>query len=203
MTEIKSGIRGLLARPALYELLQSLMGGTRGRERFVRCYLKPRAGDRIIDVGCGPAKILLSLQDVEYVGFDTNSRYIAYAQNRFGNRARFFAKELDEATVACMHGFDIALLKAVLHHLEDDQARTLIGLLRRAVKQGGRVVTLDNVFTSDQNPIARGLISLDRGRNVRTPEAYMKLAEGIFEKVECKLVHKRWPPYTHFIMTLS
>jgi SAM-dependent methyltransferase len=143
------------------------------------------------------------MPDVTYVGFDPNPAYIERAKRAFGNRASFFAKHYEPSDVASLPRFDIVILSAVLHHLDDDEARELIDLSRRSLKPGGRLVTLDNVFVPDQHPIARLLISMDRGQNVRSPEGYRALVESAFPTVEGVVVPKAFPPYTYFIMTAS
>ena len=63
------------------------------------------------------------------------------------------------------------------------------------------MITLDPVFTERQNPIARLLISLDRGRHVHSPAGYEALARGAFAHVEGTAVAQAFPPYTLFFMT--
>ena len=203
MAEIQTGVRGLLANPRLYEMFQAVMGAKRSRAAFVERYIRPQPGDRVLDVGCGPGELLRYLPQVEFLGFEPNTAYVERAQREFGSRGQFFAKELEASDVDAIGPIDIAVVSAVLHHLDDQQARHLMELLRRAVRPGGRVVTLDNVFVPNQNLIARALISMDRGRNVRTPEGYRALAEGLFDSIDHEIVHISFPPYTHFIMTLS
>jgi SAM-dependent methyltransferase len=203
MAEVTTGLRGLLARPKLYIALQRLMGPEKDWRSFVETYIRPRPGDRVLDVGCGPGELLRYMPNVTYVGFDPNPVYIERAQRTFGERATFFAKYYQESDVARLPPFDLAVLSAVLHHMDDDEARHLFELLRRSLKPGGRVVTLDNVFVPNQNPIARLLISMDRGRNVRDSEGYRALARDFFERIDGVVVTKAFPPYTYYIMTLS
>jgi ubiquinone/menaquinone biosynthesis C-methylase UbiE len=202
MAEVTTGLRGLLASPTLYVALQRLMGTEKETRSFVETYIRPRPDDRVLDVGCGPAELLRYMPNVTYVGFDPNSAYIRTARRTFGDRATFFAKYYEESDAERLPLFDIAVLSAVLHHLEDEEARHLLKLLRRSLKPGGRVVTLDNVFVPNQNPIARLIISMDRGRNVREPERYRALARGIFETIDGFVVSKAFPPYTYYIMEL-
>jgi hypothetical protein len=62
-------------------------------------------------------------------------------------------------------------------------------------------VSLDNVFIEQQHPVARLLISLDRGRHVRTPHGYQALASRSFDHVVGEVVDRPFPPYTYFYMT--
>jgi hypothetical protein len=88
----------------------------------------------------------------------------------------------------------------VLHHLDDDVAKTVIQTALQALKLGGRLLTVDPCFEKGQNPIAKFLISQDRGQNVRTKHEYSALVEGQFDQAAIEVNHLSWIPYTHCIM---
>lgn len=201
MAQITSGMRSLLSFPFAYSLLQNLLGARAGRKEFVDRYVRAKAGDRVLDIGCGPADIVEHLPGVEYFGFDLSRKYIRMAKNRYGHLATFRCEDVTTQTLDTLNEFDIVLAIGILHHLDDEESMKLLNLARSPLKQGGRLVTLDACFTEDQSRIARLLISRDRGRNVRQEEEYRQLIASVFREVKVDIRHDlTWLPYTHIIM---
>ena len=177
------------------------MGAKRGRQWIVRDLIRPFPGMRILDLGCGPAQILGSLPtDVSYVGYDMSADYIAMAKETFGTRGTFHCRLLEQAEVATLEPFDLVMGIGVLHHLDDGTARQFMTLAKAALKPSGRVMTLDPCFAPGQNPIARFLISKDRGQHVRDEAGYRALVEQTFTNVTGAVTHQSWIPYTHWTM---
>ena len=58
MAQISTGVRAILSIPAVYSLLQKIMGAHKGRQILVRNYIQPYSGMKILDIGCGTADIL-------------------------------------------------------------------------------------------------------------------------------------------------
>jgi SAM-dependent methyltransferase len=200
-SERKHSLYAALSHATLYETVQQLMGADRRRRHFAEHFVRARPGDRILDIGCGPAHLRVHLPDVEYIGWDPNPAYVATARKTYGDRGTFHVGLFGPEQARLVAPVDIAIVSAVLHHMDDAQARELFSLLRQVVKPAGRVITLDNVYTEMQNPIARFLISLDRGRHVRSPEGYEALARGTFPHVDGTVIAQGFPPYTYFFMT--
>jgi SAM-dependent methyltransferase len=196
-------MKGLLERPTLYRLFSRVVGAERSRSIYVSEHVRPRAGDMILDIGCGPGDILDHLPDVDYVGFDVNPSYVESAKARYGQRGQFICRRVsDERVFEDREGkFDIVLATGILHHLDDDEAGELFDIAERALRQGGRLVSLDGCFVDGQSRVARYLLSNDRGRFVRRPEGYVGLASRAFDSVE---PHIRGDllriPYTHIVL---
>ena len=95
--------------------------------------------------------------------------------------------------------FDVVLALGVLHHLTDSEAESLALLASSALKPGGRLLTFDGCYIPEQNPIARFLLSIDRGRFVREPRGYTSILEKAFAEVNYQVIHRKPIPYTHFI----
>jgi len=197
MAQITSGLRSILSHPAAYSSFQALMGANRGWQRITSSYLKMQAGEALLDIGCGPGDVLRFLPDLDYWGFDISGEYIARARAVFSGRGHFECKLFEASDLEYLPKFDAALMSGVLHHLDDDQADELLGLVSRALKPGGRLVTIDPCYAPRQNPMARFIISKDRGRNVRDEPGYRELVDQHFNQTRAEVVHKVWIPYTH------
>jgi SAM-dependent methyltransferase len=191
-----------LAHPLVYELWTRAVGGVRARRILVSDHLRPRDGDRILDLGCGPGSLVEYLPPViDYVGVDLNPDYIASARARFGNGRREFRVGDAAALGSDLRGFDIVMIFALLHHLDDDDASNLFRVAADALVPGGRIVTFDPVLTPDQSPAARAVIVRDRGQNVRTRDEYVALASRSFTQINATTRSDLLRiPYTHFIL---
>lgn len=200
MSQITTGLRSVLSSPWVYDALQNIMGARSARRELVRKYLRPFSGCRILDIGCGTARILDDLPDVEYHGFDLSQRYIEDATRRYGLRGHFNCALVQQAVTEHLEPFDIVMATGVLHHLDDEQAVGLMRLAHSALRAGGRLVTIDPCFADDQNVVSRFLVSHDRGQNVRDAAGYEALARAVFESPRIEVRHKAWIPYTHCYM---
>ena len=201
MTQLTNGFRSALSNPVIYEWFQRLMGATHMRTEFVREFIRPEAGMRILDVGCGTAEILAFLpSNVEYSGFDISQKYVDTARRRFSARGEFTCGVLNANSLSATSRFDVLMALGVLHHLDDDEVIDTFNLARIALVPGGRVLTIDPCLVKPQDPVASFLIKRDRGRNVRGPAEYRMLAEGRFSRVDGVVRHRAWIPYTHWIM---
>ena len=63
----------------VYRLVQRILGGPAVHRYFVESHVRPRAGDRLLEIGCGPAQILERRPQGGYVGVDLSPRCIAMA----------------------------------------------------------------------------------------------------------------------------
>lgn len=204
---VTRGLRRVLEAPAVYRFLQRRLGTDCGRRCFVRDFIRPFAGARLLDVGCGPAAILGALPpEVDYVGCDLNPAYIRSARETYGARGQFFCADLTGADSLAGNagGFDIILASALLHHLDDDAASRLCAGAHALLKPGGRLITLDGVYVPGQPWLARYLLAKDRGQAVRTPEGYLRLLGSWSGEVQATVRSDLMiVPYTHFIMVAT
>jgi len=165
-------IKSLLGHPAAFRLFNRGLGGPAVREWLMTRWVCPQPGERLLDLGCGTGEVLATLPaDVEYVGVDLSSAYIAAAKRRWGRRGTFLCGDVSSIDLNAGR-FDRALAIALLHHLNDAAASALTQLVRRHVRLGGSFVTIDADGGSDVSWLARRIIHQDRGRDIRTADGY-------------------------------
>lgn len=192
----------LLSLPGFYTGFQKAIG--KPRNNYLSEHVRPQPGDRILDIGCGPAAILDVLPGVDYVGVDLSSTYIQEARRRFGNRGEFRCQPIETFMIENPGTFDIVMANGVVHHLDDVSAAKLFATARHALKPMGRLVTHDGCYVPGQSPIARWLLANDRGRHVRNQSQYLHLASNSFTTVHATVRHDLLRvPYTHLIMECS
>jgi SAM-dependent methyltransferase len=176
-----SGLQRWLKLPFLYNLFQDLIGGNALRRRFIKDYVRAKTGDKVVDIGCGPAQILPWLPSVEYLGLDLNPAYIAAAERKYAGRGIFVVGNTQ--TVSDDPRFqdaDLAIGLGILHHLDDDEATHCCQFAYHALKKGGRFLCLDACWVPNQGYLSRFIMSQDRGQSVRTEQAYCDLAKTVF-----------------------
>ena len=159
----------------------------------------------MIDFGCGPGLIIEYLPNqMEYVGIEPEKYYIDSAKKKYGERGSFICESIEHYLPEKMNYFDITLAGGLLHHLDDENSVKLLKKANSVLKQGGRLVTFDNIYIKNQSFFARYIISKDRGQNVRTLDQYIGIGKTAFTKIEYKIIHDMLRvPYTHIVMTFT
>jgi SAM-dependent methyltransferase len=196
-------LRSVLSVPRVYDVFTRIVLGSSGRAELARRYVRSSAGDRVLDIGCGPGSMIPYLPNTDYVGFDANPAYIASARRRFRDRPRteLHCNMVSAATLDAPASYDVVLACAILHHLDDAEATSLFEIASAALKPGGRLVTFDGAYVDGQSRVAKLILSRDRGEYVRRAEEYVSLAQRVFSDVETHIRHDMLRmPYTHAIL---
>ena len=96
--------------------------------------LAPRAGERILDLGCGEGALTrLIAERATVVGIDASAEQVASARAR-----GLDARVMDAAALPFQAEFDAVFSNAALHWMKDLDA--VAACVRRALKPGGRFV---------------------------------------------------------------
>jgi SAM-dependent methyltransferase len=180
-----SGLLRWLKVPFLYNAFQSAVGGSALRRRLIERHVRAKAGDKVIDIGCGPAQTLQCLPGVQYVGFDISPDYIAAAKRTHGSKGTFVVGDTHSLRGdSRFKDADIVTAVGVLHHLDDEDAADCIQFAHDALKRGGRFITHDACWIPNQGAVSKYIMSHDRGRNIRTEQQYRQLAAKVFKNVD-------------------
>jgi SAM-dependent methyltransferase len=177
---VKSLSELALAHHGIYRVFRALTGSARVNREFVERYVRPREGDAVLDLGCGPGDVFELMPQVRYLGIDVSGNYVAAARRRFGERARFLKGDLNSVEMEQSGGFDQVIAMGVMHHLSDDEVVAMLRRIREFLKPGGRFISYDPAFTEPQHPIARWIHKHDRGRFVRFDRQYERLVSSVF-----------------------
>lgn len=193
----------LLASPIVYDASQWLVGARHCHARFMEM-VHPVPGERVLDLGCGVGACLRDVPDgVEYVGIDLSAPYIETARARHGSRGTFICADLGSIDAATLGTFDRAFTHGLFHHLSDEVAHRAIDLVRRVVRPGGTLVTLEPVYIQEQAALARFLIANDRGKYVRDRATWERLLSPL-GAVESRIFHDLLRiPYTLIVLTAT
>lgn len=205
MAQKTTGIRSVLSLPFVYKFFQNLMSKGDSRRTIMDDHIRAKSGDRVLDVGCGPADMLPYMpQDSRYIGVDLSEEYIKEAKEKFGDKGIFINKDVNEIDFSELGSPDIILLMGVMHHLNDNELTKLFSGLTKISHPKTRLITLDGCYRDGQNPIARKIISMDRGQNVRDIEGYLSVVKTSYSNVTYKIREdiSRFP-YTYIIFECS
>lgn len=197
-------IQTFLSNPHLYNATKKLLASDKTTRMFIETYLRPKPGDSMLDIGCGPADILNFLPNIKYYGFDIDAGYINAAQKRFGKKGTFVCKNVSKAALDKNSRFDLILAKGLLHHLNNIEAVDMFELTQTHLNPGGRLITFDGCYVPNQKYLTKKFLAMDRGKYVRTKEAYVNLASRSFLNIIPTIHHDLLRiPYTILIMECS
>lgn len=196
------GLRSRLLEVSwIYEAFQSGIHRSTTSLWILNDVIAAKPGDRVLDIGCGPAKVSKHFPAFTYVGIDHNQRYIDKAKERFGTFAQFHCWDVSDPRIPELGKFDLVLLLGVLHHLPDESVISVMKHARGALTSSGRLVTVDPAIETGQHPVARLLARMDRGRFARPVDQYRQLISSHFVPDQVMVRHDLLRvPYTHSII---
>jgi len=170
-------IARILERPWFYELSQRNIL-TAGMRRIVLALLRREgangAVERVVEVGCGTGLYLSALSPTVF-GTDLSVAYVRFLK---GKGLRVFAS--DACALAIRSG-SVGLVYCinVLHHLDDEAVRAVLGEMWRVCRPEGTLVVVDIVQPpAHGNHLGRLLRWLDRGGFVRQCEHFKALIQA-------------------------
>lgn len=167
-----------LSRPALYKAWQRPVA----HQKMVPVLALADLADdaRILDLGCGPGSNAKYFTNQRYVGLDLSPEYIRHARSRY--QGTFVAADFTAFDLTRLDPPDFVLLNSVLHHVDDQEVRSLLGRLRAILGPSATVNIVDLVLPPRRG-IARFLTERDRGRFPRPVEEWRRLFTEFFQPI--------------------
>jgi SAM-dependent methyltransferase len=166
----------LLEHPLVYRLWQAPFH--QAKLEPLRRHNDLGAARRVLDVGCGPGTNAEVFGHAEYLGFDINPEYVAFA--RRNRRGRFEVGDVTSWRAEHGQRFDFVLVNSILHHIDDGGVRHALASLREALAPDGYLHLLELVTPTRGLP-ARALARADRGQFSRSVPGWTELCEPWFE----------------------
>lgn len=155
-----------IGAPRIYDLSADLaFFGTRRRSyRTLVEAAGVRAGDRVLDVGCGPGYFARLLgeavgSDGSVVGVDAAPEMVDYARRK-GRRLPncSFQTGAAQALAFPNAAFDVVVSSLVLHHLPEEDRLRSVKEMQRVLRPGGRLLLAD--FSIPQKGVWRLVASI-------------------------------------------
>jgi SAM-dependent methyltransferase len=189
--------------PEVYCAFQRLITSPGSTQRFVDQWVRPFPGCTLLDVGCGPGRLMphLPMDIGRIIGLDHDAGYIENARKLYGHRAEFLVADAGQPFPVEAGTVDVVMTVGVLHHLNDESVQQLMKSAHLALKPGGVFVSCDPVFIPHQHPVAEWFLKRDRGKFIRQPDGYLKHFSRWFDVQASKVEHDHMRvPYDHFLM---
>ena len=92
MSQKETGLHKIFSYPLIYSLTQKIMSGISVRSNLVK---EIKYNSKVLEIGCGTAKIIDSLPPVHYYGYDISKKYINYAKKKiYFKKLLFFLQKI-------------------------------------------------------------------------------------------------------------
>ena len=165
----------LVAHPAVYDAVQTVVGARSVRRRFARATVLCRPGQTILDVGGGTGLLrALCPDDCRYICLDNEPPKLHGFLRRHPGGSALLA---DAVHIPIKSGsVDVVVMAAVAHHLSDGMLAATLQEARRILRPGGTFLFLDAVLAPTWIP-GKMLWALDRGAHPRSPEQLIEFIE--------------------------
>ncbi|HWA11134.1 MAG TPA: class I SAM-dependent methyltransferase [Chthoniobacteraceae bacterium] len=192
--EFRTVLHHILRVPFVYNAVQNLVGTANVKRKVIEIAFSDRMPRSFLDLGCGTGEIIGFIPQellTGYTGLDINGEYIAHARQRLPPPRYRFVQAGIETAAAHFAGerFDLIYLGGFLHHLNDEQCRSLLSLIPSFLSDRGRLVVMDPIYSHGQGWLAARLTSMDRGKYVRREDDYLLLLQRSFVHVKPHIFH--------------
>jgi SAM-dependent methyltransferase len=186
ISPVRRLVHWLSARPTLWNIFRRILEfNFREEKRVIGVELMPHAErirreegrkPRILDLGCGTGELapVFLKRGYTYVGIDIEAERIQYAAKTF-KKGKFHVMDASKIAYPTGH-FDQILVTGVLHHLSDEDVRSIVREMKRILRPDGRALVMEDIALRGSLNLLGALVHLaDEGSHIRRPNEYTPL----------------------------
>jgi len=177
----------VFASPSIFRLKERFNRFSAVKDEFLNELSLPKG--RLLEIGCSVgtcASVVVPMDRLSYVGIDIDPAYIELARKQCP-AGEFYAMDARRLSFE-NQSFDRVLFFSVLHHFDQSLALSSLAEVRRVLKPEGLVLVAEPIVS---NALNRFLLSIDRGRFVRSVDGYRELFIEFSERRSS--VFEYWP----------
>jgi SAM-dependent methyltransferase len=148
---------------------------------------------RVLDLGCGTGEFAALFEPAGYVGVDIHPGYVRLA-TRLHPKHRFVCADARDWPGQDTP-FDLSMVNGVLHHLDDETARALLGTAVRHARPGGTLLVIEDVELPGGSGATALVHALDQGAHIRNADEWLRLVGEVFTVEENESYRSGVCPY--------
>jgi trans-aconitate methyltransferase len=188
----------------LYNLLQSYVhGGQRKEKKLLHREQLAHASildtqrttaPMVLELACGSGNLAGEFPPERYAGIDIDAERIENAKKNYPDHKFLLCGTNDESFKELLKEHDFIFCNGLLHHLSDQQCRTLLVNIGQFAPKPTTFVIMEPVMPQIwKNPIGFVLANLDNGHNMKSIAGYLNLFKEPPLQMEPLSFWPRWP----------
>ncbi len=173
-------MRKILNNSRIYNFYQNLIGCKKFQKNFSNNFIKARAGENVLELGCGTGNVARFLnQNVNYIGVDYCKNYIDYASKKYPHFKFKHADLSSPITFDCK--FDIIYAEAILSAMTDEQALNMFKIINSHINNNTRIIFSDMNYNCANSAFEKYMFEHERNSVIRTKDEYIALIQPSFK----------------------
>jgi len=155
----------------------------------------------VLDFGCGIGQFSTVFNNDIYYGIDNDRICVEFAKKKF--KGEFILNKTNKIPFNS-ETFDLVLILNTFHHLSDSDISPILTEVKRVLKKHGKLFVLDVISVrSQQNPISRFMLRMDRGKFARDFEEMRAVLEKQFKVEKLEYIFTALYKYKEYFAILS